>query len=146
MVQAIRTITFEVPGQPVPQPRPRVSTIGGRGRAYVPAKHAIHSYRQAVQLVATTSGWEAGPTDDSLAVWVDWYFERPKSHYTAKGLSKRARKRPRGDADNLLKGVLDAITDSGAFWVDDDQVVETHTSKRYAAEARTIITVGRLDE
>ncbi len=45
-------ITFTIPGPPVPQPRPKISTWGGRGRAYVEKDHAIHAYRQAVELAA----------------------------------------------------------------------------------------------
>lgn len=141
-------ITFEVPGDPVPQPRPRVSTWGGRGRAYTPAGHGIHAYRQAIALVAKTAGWAEGPASGPLAVEIDAWFRRLPSHLTAAGQvrPKAPAWPPRADVDNLAKGVLDAITDSGAFWVDDDQVVELTVRKAYArpgSPGRTIVTVRR---
>lgn len=141
-------ITFEVPGPPVPQPRPRVSTRGGFARAYTPKGHGIHAYREAVELLATSSGWAEGPTDGPMAVEIDAYFPRPPSHLNRAGdVKPAAPARPRADVDNLAKGVLDAITDSRAFWLDDDQVVELVIRKGYArpgAGGRTIITVRRL--
>ena len=143
-------LTFSVPGPPVPQPRPKVSTWGGRGRAYVEARHPIHAYRQAITLragmAAKASRWavEAGP----VQLEVEAVFERPPSHRTKSGLSRSAKQfPPRADWDNLGKGVADAITDAGAVWHDDDQVVDGRVRKRYAEAgeaARTIVTVRRL--
>jgi Holliday junction resolvase RusA-like endonuclease len=39
---------------------------------------------------------------------------------------------PRGDVDNYAKAPLDAITKAATVWHDDDQVVDLHTSKRFA--------------
>ena len=50
------SLRIEVPGQPVPQPRARVSTVGGFARAYVPKRHPIHAYREAVALAAKLAG------------------------------------------------------------------------------------------
>lgn len=142
-------ITFEVPGQPVPQPRPRVSTRGGFARAYTPKGHAVHAYREAIELLARTNGWRQGPAEGPVAVEIDCYLERPASH-----LTKSVKVRPaapafpgRVDVDNLAKAVLDAITTAGTLWGDDDQVVELVVRKHYAqpaARGRTIVTVRRL--
>jgi Holliday junction resolvase RusA-like endonuclease len=133
-------IVLEVPGQPVPQPRPRVSTRGGHGHAYTPTKHPIHVYRQAIELVARASHKTiTGPT----ALVVDAVFERPPSHWRKHDLRPDAPPWPRADGDNILKGVADALTDAGV-WPDDDQVVCWSIRKRYAARnenARTIITI-----
>jgi Holliday junction resolvase RusA-like endonuclease len=133
-------IVLEVPGQPVPQPRPRVSTRGGFGRAYTPTKHPIHVYRQAIKLVAMASGKKiTGPT----ALVVDAVFQRPPSHWRKHDLKPDAPPWPNADGDNVLKGVADALTDAGV-WGDDDQVVFWSIRKRYAARnepARTIITI-----
>ena len=144
-MSATTEITFEVPGDPVPQPRARVATICGVGRAYTPARHKIHTYRQAIQLVAKTSGWVDGPTDGPVSVEISCHISRPPSHLNSSGeLRKAAREWPgRGDVDNYAKAVLDAITDSQAFWLDDDQVVELTTRKNYSKTARTLITVRR---
>lgn len=39
---------------------------------------------------------------------------------------------PRGDVDNYLKSLFDAITQSGGWWSDDVQIVECHALKRWA--------------
>jgi len=133
-------IVLEVPGQPVPQPRPRVSTRGGFGRAYTPTKHPIHVYRQAIKLVAMSSGKKiTGPT----ALVVDAVFQRPPSHWRKHDLSPTAPLWPNADGDNIQKGVADALKDCGLLF-NDDQVVDWHCRKRFAARnepARTIITI-----
>lgn len=145
-------ITFTVPGQPIPQPRPRVSTWGGRGRAYTPKDHPVNAYRQAVAvraaLAAKAARWEqaSGPVE----VEITCQFERPPSHLTksAKGpqcvRSGAPSFPPRSDVDNLAKAVLDAVSDSGVVWEDDDQVVRLVVSKAYAARACVVVTVRQV--
>jgi Holliday junction resolvase RusA-like endonuclease len=70
------TITFVVDGDPVPQPRPRVSTRGGFARAYVPRGHAVHAYRQAIEVAAQAADMK--PTEDAVSVWLTFTFSRPK--------------------------------------------------------------------
>lgn len=139
------TLSFTVDGPPVPQPRPRVSTWGGRGRAYTPKEHPVHAYRQAIAIRATLAakaarwGVALGPVELEVAC----SFARPASHRTASGgLSKAAKAwPPKCDVDNLAKAVLDAITDSGAVWLDDEQVVRLVVSKAYSPRAGVAVTV-----
>jgi Holliday junction resolvase RusA-like endonuclease len=42
------------------------------------------------------------------------------------------RLRPGGDSDNYEKGVWDAMTKAKGWWVDDEQIVENRTIKRWA--------------
>jgi Holliday junction resolvase RusA-like endonuclease len=134
-------IVLDVPGQPVPQPRPRFTRMGG-GRTYTPTKHPIHVYRQAITLMARASGKRFdGPTQ----LEVDAVFQRPASHWRKHDLKPDAPAWPRGDGDNVLKAVADALTDAG-IWPDDDQVVDWHIRKRYAARnelPRTVIRIAR---
>ena len=135
--------TFTVPGQPIPQPRPRVSTRGGFARAYVPAKHPIHVYRQAVTTAAAAAGM---PT---LGGWfhfeMEAVFSRPQSHLRKTGLAKDAPLYPghsAGDCDNIAKGVADSLP-----FTDDTAIVRWLLSKRYALAgepAHTVVTVRRL--
>lgn len=137
-----KAIKLEVPGQPVPQPRPRVSTRGGFGRAYTPKDHAIHAYRQGITLMARGRRME-GP----VSLVVEAVFERPPSHWRKHDLRPDAPLWPRADGDNLLKGIADAITDAG-LWRDDDQVVIWSILKRYASrgeQARTIIAISEAE-
>jgi Holliday junction resolvase RusA-like endonuclease len=134
-------ITFTVSGDPVPQPRPKITTIGGRGRAYVEAKHPIHVYRQAVALMAKAAG--ATPTDAApLTLEIELVMVRPKSHYKASGeLNPRtALKVPPGDCSNYQKGIEDSL--NGVAWIDDVQVGKTIVQKSYGPEARTTVRIS----
>ena len=133
-------ISLEVPGQPVPQPRARISTRGGFGRAYTPTAHPIHAYRQAVQLAARDAR-VSGP----VRLAIEAVFARPPSHWLKSGLKKDAPRWPNADGDNVAKGVADALTDAGV-WRDDDCVVEWVIVKRYAARKEAARTMIRIDE
>lgn len=130
-------LELEVPGQPVPQPRPRVSR---KGFAYTPGKHPIRSYRQAIELLAKATGKRM---DGPVCLEVEAIFQRPASHWGATALKRTAPLWPRADGDNVIKGVADALTSAGV-WGDDSQVVEWRIRKRFAARselARTVIRV-----
>lgn len=130
-------ITFEVPGEPVPQPRPRVSTRGGFARAYVPKKHAVHAYRDAVAAAARAAG--AGTHGEPVSVVIDLVFARPKSHMRKSGVKPDAPVLPRADIDNTAKAVLDAL--NGVAWDDDSQVQRLVVEKSYGTEARTTVRI-----
>ncbi len=130
-------ITFSVPGEPVPQPRPRVSTAGGFARAYVPAKHPVHAYRQAVAASARAAGLTQ--TGDPLNVVIDAVFRRPKSHMNKAGVKVTAPTLPRPDVDNLAKAVLDALQDVIG---DDTNVSRLVVEKSYGPEARTTVRIS----
>jgi len=130
-------ITFSVPGNPVPQPRPRVSTAGGFARAYVPAKHRVHAYRQAVAAAARAAGLTE--TGKPLNVVIDAVFGRPKSHMIKAGVKPTARRLPRPDVDNIGKAVLDALQDVIG---DDTNVSRLVVQKSYGMEARTTVWIS----
>lgn len=130
-----------VPGQPVPQPRPRVSTRGGFARAYVPAKHPIHAYRQAV----TAAVAHVGTIRGACELTIEAVFARPASHLRKGGLAKSAPAWPGhscGDLDNIAKAVADSLP-----FADDTQVVRLVASKRYAVadeECHTAISLREV--
>jgi Holliday junction resolvase RusA-like endonuclease len=132
-------VTFEVAGDPVPQPRARITTRGGHGHAYTPAGHAIHAYRAAIAAAARAAG--ATPTDRApLTLVVDLVFARPKSHYRKSGLKADAPVLPRADCSNVLKGVEDSL--NGVAWVDDSQVGRVVVEKSYGTEGRTTVRIA----
>lgn len=131
-------IAFSVPGDPVPQPRPRVSTRGGFARAYVPASHAVHAYRTAIAQAARLAGAE--PHGEPCEVVIDFVFERPKSHLRKSGVRADAPRLPRPDLDNTTKAVLDSL--NGVAWEDDSQVARLVVSKTYGTEARTTVRIS----
>jgi Holliday junction resolvase RusA-like endonuclease len=129
-------ITFSVPGDPVPQPRPRVSTRGGFARAYVPAKHPVHEYRTQIAAAARDAGLTE--TGEPLSVVIDAVFARPKSHLRKSGVKPDAPKLPRPDVDNLAKAVLDALQHVVG---DDTNVARLVVEKSYGTEARTTVRI-----
>lgn len=132
----MKPVTFTVPGEPVPQPRPRVSTRGGFARAYVPAKHPVHAYRAAIAEEAAKAGLEE--TGEPVEVIVDAVFARPKSHLTKKGVKPSAPVLPRPDVDNIGKACLDALQD---VMGDDTHVRRLVVEKSYGTQSRTTIRV-----
>lgn len=130
-------ITFTVPGDPVPQPRARVSTRGGFARAYVPSKHPVHDYRSQLAVAARLAGLT--PTGEPLSVVIDAVFERPKSHRNKSGVKGTAPKLPRPDVDNVAKAVLDSLQD---VMGDDTMVARLVVEKSYGEEARTTVRVS----
>jgi len=131
-------ITFSVPGDPVPQPRPRVSTRGGFARAYVPKTHAVHAYRAAIADAARAAG--AGVHGEPVNVVIDFVAQRPKSHLRKSGVKPDAPKLPRFDLDNAAKACLDAL--NGVAWEDDSQVARLVVEKSYGTEARTTVRIS----
>jgi Holliday junction resolvase RusA-like endonuclease len=129
-------ITFSVPGDPVPQPRPRVSTRGGFARAYVPVKHPVHEYRTQIAAAARDAGLTE--TGEPLSVVIDAVFARPKSHLRKSGVKPDAPKLPRPDVDNLAKAVLDALQHVVG---DDTNVARLVVEKSYGTEARTTVRI-----
>ena len=130
-------ITFTVPGNPVPQPRVRVSTRGGFARAYVPKSHPVHDYRTQLAVAARLAGLT--PTGEPLDVVIDAVFERPKSHMLKSGVKATAPKLPRPDVDNVAKAVLDSLQD---VMGDDSLVARLVVEKSWGAEARTTVRVS----
>lgn len=137
-------VTFSIPGEPVPQPRPRVSTRGGFARAYVPKTHAVHAYRAAIvkacraALASADSQEWLGEPGCPLNVVIDAVFARPKSHMRKSGVKPDAPKLPRPDVDNLAKAVLDALQDVIG---DDTCVARLVVEKSYGTEARTTVRI-----
>lgn len=130
-------VTFTIAGEPVPQPRPRVSTRGGFARAYVPKEHPVHAYRQSLSAAARAAG--LGETGGPLNVVIDAVFARPKSHLTKTGVKPTAPRLPRPDVDNLAKAVLDALQDVIG---DDTLVARLVVEKSYGQEARTTVRIS----
>jgi Holliday junction resolvase RusA-like endonuclease len=130
-----------IPGEPIAQPRVKVSTRGGFARAYVDAKHPIHAYKQAIRLAYVNAGGEVleGPVSVRIVCW----FERPKSH------SKKRRQEPepkttKPDADNLAKGIGDAMNEIA--YNDDGQVYRLTVEKWYVGPSEPYDSVGTIIE
>jgi Holliday junction resolvase RusA-like endonuclease len=135
----MRPITFHVEGQPVPQPRVRVSSAGGFARAYVPAKHPVHAYRRSIEVAARNAG--VMPAIEAVNVVIMAEFERPKSHRNKRGIKATAPRLPRPDVDNVGKAVLDALQ---PVLGDDTIVGRVVIAKRYSGTSRTTVTIEQM--
>ena len=115
-----------IPGEPIAQPRAKVSTKNGFARAYTERDHPIHAYKQAIRLAYVNAGGEAleGPVEIRVACW----FKRPTSH-SKKRREHREPKISKPDLDNLAKAILDALNEIA--YNDDGQVCRLTVEKWY---------------
>ena len=114
---------FFVPGQPIPQGRPRVVAVGGRAWAFTPKK--TKNYTDSVYTSVARQGAIALPAPYTICLrfclpplkTIDELYPTRKSH---------------GDLDNLEKAVLDSLFGKGKIFSDDSEVVSVIKSKRLA--------------
>lgn len=129
----MKPITIEIRGEPAPQPRPRFTKFG---KPYT-KKGRIQTWRDQVRVDALPwIPW--GPiVQDAVVVVMEFRITRPKKHLNKSGL-KEAFKNAfpsghSGDIDNLMKPVLDVLTEIG-LWHDDNVIKAACASKEYADE------------
>ncbi len=131
--------TFTVSGPPVPKARPRVTRYG----TYTPASTVDYELR--VREAWLAAGGAEFPPDTPLSVTVVANFQIPKS------TSKRLRSlmegafhtKHRGDIDNVVKSVLDAL--NGYAFPDDCIVCVVRCMKRWASEPSTVVTINTIE-
>jgi hypothetical protein len=131
----MKPITFSVAGDPVPQPRARITTRGKFAHAYTPKKHPVHAYRDAILREALACGLT--PVSEPIEVIIDAVFARPKSHLTKRGVKASAPALPRADVDNVAKACLDSLKDL----FDDTHVRRLIVEKSWGDEARTTVRI-----
>jgi Holliday junction resolvase RusA-like endonuclease len=140
------SITFLIHGKPVPLPRPRF----GQGRARCKEKPAMDKHKAIVREIASTTN-ATGPHFGAvpLSVNIVFSFQRPKSHFKGRDSSMALHDaaplfpgKNLGDADNLVKWTLDAM--SKTVCSDDATVVTVTSTKRFAASSQTKTTVSDL--
>ncbi|WP_368265129.1 RusA family crossover junction endodeoxyribonuclease [Enterococcus innesii] len=135
-------IFFTVPGEPVPQGRPKFTTKPFM-RAYDPPKSAaykklIASYARRVKPEKLLEG--------NIRVSINVYKGIPKSFSKRKvALAEAHLLRPttKPDADNYAKGPLDAC--KGIIWKDDGQVVDLSIRKYYSKKPRIEVWIWGIN-
>lgn len=134
-------ISFFVPGQPKGQPRPRAFArkMGSKYVARVYDAGTAEGWKSQIAMAAREHTPEtpfAGPVEVGLT----FLIPRPKSHFrTGKHADKLRPDAPsfcikKPDADNLAKAILDALTQLGGWWKDDDQVARLSVQKIYLGQ------------
>ena len=121
-----KSIHLLIPGNPVPQGRPRACIRGKHASVYEDAKSkdwkktiAVHAVTQLKYI----DGYEL--IDTAIKLRVEFRLLRPKSV----SVKKRPDPITRPDLDNLIKAVKDALT--GVLWRDDSQIIELEAKKVY---------------
>jgi Holliday junction resolvase RusA-like endonuclease len=130
-------IDLRIRGEPVPQPRVKGRIAGRPGQQFI-----------QIYTPSTADEWKASVRESArrvmgnrtavgpLRVCAQFLMPRPGSHYLTAGLR----------TDNLVKAVLDALTDAGA-WQGDGQVCQLYAEKRYTpalAEPGARVLVSRV--
>jgi len=112
---------------PMPMPRPKVTTRGKHAHAYMPKKA-----REYIDNCATIMGahWRQPPMEGPVAVYVTFVHARPVRLLRKRDPSGRIWKDTRPDIDNLVKAVLDAAQGAGVLG-DDGQVVLVEARDMY---------------
>lgn len=117
-----------------PQGRPRFTRAGV---AYDPPQARLYKARLGLDIVQRVRTRK--PLSGALRVELKIY--RAGEQFKQRGAINRRF----GDIDNLAKIILDAITQTGAVWRDDSQIVELHVVKGIASTARVEIRVEEAE-
>ncbi len=119
-------ITFFVPGKAVPQPRHRVSIRGTRAHAYLPKKSPIHAWKNSIESRLIQAGHNNKKISDPVKLKAQ--FLMPIPAYLKNKVSGNTPHIKKIDIDNLLKAVMDVLTQTGVI-VDDCLVYEIMSQK-----------------
>ena len=144
-------IRFEVPMIPAAKGRPRFARVGKFVRTFTPEKTET-AERNLIALAAPHA--PAEPMRGPITFIAEFKFPIPKGWPRWKREVARSRgiglgsyhhvSRP--DLDNLLKLVLDALTSTGRWWLDDSQIVSVWATKRYSESPGTRVEIAELDQ
>ena len=137
-------IEFTIPGEPIPQSRPRAGK-NRRGKTIMYDAKPSKAYKQYVSLIAKQYALKK-PLEGALDVHIKIYRPIPKSTTKKdKALFMAGIKRPvvKADTSNYVKGIEDALND--IIYKDDSQIVDLHASKYYSDNPRVEISVREID-
>lgn len=139
-------VKMTVFGEPVPQGRPRFSTINGHVQAIDPKKSK--DYKQLIQLEAQPLFYKGFKTLETACILRVHVFRGiPKSWSKKKkeaALGNILRPTSRPDADNYLKCVSDAL--NSLIIKDDSYFVDNDVRKFYSDRPRIEIEVEEISD
>lgn len=144
------TITFEVPGVPVAQPRQRhrVAQIHGRSVAmnYTPTKHPVNAWKATIQLAARQA-YQGAPINGPVTLVATCVFPRPQNRIWKTRPMPREPKTGKPDGDNVGKALKDAL--SGLIFRDDALVWDERIVRYVAAgdeQPHTVVVIQVDDQ
>ena len=109
----------------------RVMVRGGKPIFF--KQQRVVKWEQSIEWL-TASYRPATPLEGALEMSVWFVMKRPKAMFGKKHPDERVWNIHRPDADNLQKGLQDALK---GFWIDDAQIVKLSLNKCYAAKDET---------
>jgi crossover junction endodeoxyribonuclease RusA len=125
-------------GLPIPQGSLRPFKLA-RGYVMVATNaKRLKPWRLELKEAAAAALNGGGPAQSAVLLTIEFRFPRPSGHFGKRGLRPSAPpamfRRP--DLDKLVRAILDALTDAGAFR-DDAQVDEIRARKRYCTDGES---------
>lgn len=134
--------SFSVAGEPTGKARPRVTRTG---HAYTPAKTVLYENLIKVEFENQCDGvyFEKGVP---VALSVSAFYGIPKSarkKELEKMLAGEVRPTKRGDLDNVVKTVADAL--NGFAYYDDSQIVQIYAERFYSDKPRIDVIVRSFE-
>ncbi len=128
-------VDFNVRGLPKGQPRPTAFSMKdkktGKSVARLRTKGTAESWKSDV--VAAGTNWRPiNPLEEAVHVDLIFWMPRPKRLMRQSDPVGAINHDCKPDIDNLIKAVLDALTNDG-WWRDDCQVSQVTASKMYHA-------------
>lgn len=139
-------VKIEIPGEPVPCARPRLSAAGG----FVRVHDSQHKRKAAIKALARVE-WnrqlQGKPLDGPVTIGMTFYCSPPSGlsmcnrNLHAWGVMSNASK---PDCDNLSKTYMDVL--NGLAYHDDRQVIALNCRKRYSLTPKTEIEIMAVSE
>lgn len=143
--EAMKSIRFSIPGQPMGKQRPRVVHNGSFSRAFTP-KETV-SYENLVRVMYREAAKGKRFVDeDMLDVRVIAYYSIPKSTSKKKRklmLEHKIRPGKKPDWDNIGKIICDSL--NTVAYRDDSSIVDAQVRKFYSENPRVDVTIRRID-
>ena len=143
--EAMKSIRFSIPGQPMGKQRPRVVHNGSFSQAFTP-KETV-SYENLVRvLYREAAKGKRFADEDMLDVRVIAYYSIPKSTSKKKRkmmLEHKIRPGKKPDWDNIGKIICDSL--NTVAYRDDSSIVDAQVRKFYSENPRVDVTIRRVD-
>ena len=133
-------IEFTVLGDPKGKGRPRFSRVGKFTKTYTDAKTRM--YEEKIASAARLAMFPHEPLETPVAVFMEINVPIPTSYSKKRkeacllGVEMPCKK---PDADNILKGILDAM--NGIVYKDDVQVIKINVLKKYSFEPCVYVVI-----
>tara|TARA_B100000497_G_scaffold126537_1_gene165691 strand:- start:508 stop:942 length:435 start_codon:yes stop_codon:yes gene_type:complete len=141
-------VRITIPGTPVAQGRPRLTTFGGHARAYDPKKS--RDWKTMVKefgIQAMREFEHENPFQGPLKVWIKCIMPLPKSSHRKRTPVPEKWNIKKPDVDNLYKGIADGL--EGVVYHNDSQICDLQVIKKTAAQEKgpkVMIEISTIDD